>query len=89
MTTDAGDWSLECIYDSARFTVVLISYDGAVRGYEICDKQAAAEVYLTDGAAVAFTDQRMRWKMKEPEQDEVESTLDGYTFLGLMPLNSH
>ncbi len=61
----------------------------ARHGFEIVDKRVGKEVYLDGSWAELFQQQIAAWQVRTPTQEEVESTLDGYTGLAQNPVLLH
>lgn len=94
---------MQMLYDSDSFVVVHMQANegatgeavpGAPRlparhGFEIVDKRSNKEVYLDGSWADLFQRQINAWQLNTPTQEEVESTLDGYTALAQNPLVMH
>lgn len=82
------DWNMAMLFDSDRYVVVMMdSQHGPL--YEIVDKAAAQEVILTGSAAIAFTEQRERWNVNVPHEEDVEEALEAYLSLARLPLCMH
>jgi len=93
---------MQMLYDSDSFVVVHMQADELVQeptpgslptlarhGFEIVDKRSNKEVYLDGSWADLFQRQINAWQLKTPTQEEVESTLDGYSVLAQNPLVLH
>lgn len=89
---------MQMLYDSDSFVVVhMVPEDttvgatpGAARhGFEIVDKRSNKEVYLDGTWADLFQRQINAWQLNTPTQEEVETTLDGYSVLAQNPLVMH
>lgn len=93
---------MQMLYDSESFVVVHMQANEpaegdpqdatpalARHGFEIVDKRSNKEVYLDGSWAEMFQRQINAWQLNTPTQEEVESTLDGYSVLAQNPLVMH
>ena len=58
-------------------------------GFEIVDKRSGKQLYLDGSWAEMFQQQIQAWQRNTPTQEEVETTLDGYTGLAQHPVVVH
>ena len=93
---------MQRLYDSDSFVVVQIHVNApeesaptpaipelARHGFEIVDKRSGKEVYLDGSWAEMFQQRLMAWAKDTPTQEEVESTLEGYSGLATTPVSLH
>ncbi len=93
---------MHMLYDSDSFVVVHMQANAPAEGdppvttpmlardgFEIVDKRSNKEVYLDGSWAELFQQQINAWQAKTPTQEEVETTLEGYTGLAQNPLVMH
>jgi hypothetical protein len=81
-------FAMSMLYDSDAHIVVYVQYGDRI-GYEIVDKEAGDEVFLSGTMAEDFTFQRQVWAANEPTKEEVELRLIGYCALARLPLRTH
>ena len=93
---------MQLLYDSESFVVVQIHANApeasapapvvpemARHGFEIVDKRSGKEVYLDGSWAEMFQQRLLAWAKDTPTQEEVESTLEGYSGLATTPVSLH
>ena len=89
---------MQLLYDSESFVLVQIHANAleasaapqmARHGFEIIDKRSGKEVYLDGSWAEMFQMRLSAWEKDTPTQEEVESTLEGYSGLATTPISLH
>jgi Protein of unknown function (DUF3567) len=93
---------MQLLYNSDSFVVVQIHANApeasaprpavaqlARHGFEIVDKRSGKEVYLDGSWAEMFQQRLSAWARDTPTQEEVESTLEGYSGLATTPISLH
>ncbi len=94
---------MHMLYDSESFAVVHIHANAPMagetkidspphmprHGFEIVDKRSGKEVYLDGSWAEMFQQRIVAWQQNTPSQEEVETTLEGYSGLAQMPMIVH
>ena len=93
---------MQLLYNSGSFVVVQIHANApeaaapepavpqlARHGFEIVDKRSGKEVYLDGSWAEMFQQRLSAWARDTPTQEEVESTLEGYSGLATTPISLH
>lgn len=93
---------MQMLYDSESFAVMHMQPDAQDddapeqerpqlerHGFEIVDKRSGKEVYLDGSWAEMFQMRINAWQQNTPSQEEVETTLEGYSGLAQMPVVVH
>jgi hypothetical protein len=93
---------MNLLYNSDTFSVVHLQMPDTAQpreradlpllqreGFEIVDKRSGKEIYLEGQMAQKFELQLRAWEAHSPTQEEVETILDGYTFLAQNPVHLH